>query len=379
MAADSQEEALMTKELETVNNPTDELKDDTDEQKDINDEETEEKLISTPNTATNIPAELLPPSKSLQDIYCDPADADPAQIKEALKQAYQVKKEMTKKNPNWFQSKPSMILSNWLFLGNSRNAFNLPCLKQLGITHILNVTREVTKYHILNTEYPIKYAQLSIDDHMFNPTHSIYDYFSACKEFIDECNPAINGGDHDKKILVHCAAGKSRSSTIIISYLMTSIINMTEIEQNRMKHIRECLNDEKWIHETKHDMKILLGASFTLMDKIEENLNETQREKLIQLRQEKYDERYLNLAEAYYYTKSCRELISPNFSFCGQLKRLEKLYQNGKKSTLCDIPSFTEWDNDTMKVWKECAQKYPIQYPIDQVIDDESGCSCVIL
>ena len=367
MATETNQDVDVVVNEENVSNPTDE----------ITEEEKKEEVKEDVNNATDLPTEFLPPSKTMQDIYCDPINEDEKEVKAKIKEGHKTRKSLQSKENDLFASKPSMILDNWLFLGNARDSFQLPLLKQLGITHILNVTREVYKYHILNKQYPIKYCQLSIDDHMFNAKLSIYDYFLACKQFIDECNPAITN-NNDNKILVHCAMGKSRSSTIVISYLMTSIINMTQQEMNRLQHIRQCLSDEKWIHETKNDMKILMGARFDILDKIESNLNEIQKEKLEQLRKERYDDRYMTMAEAYYFVKSCRELIGPNFSFCGQLKRLEKLYQNGK-DTICDLPSFTEWDNDTINVWRGAAEKYPIEYPIDEIQQEQDNCSCVIL
>ena len=43
----------------------------------------------------------------------------------------------------------------------------------------------------------------------------IYVYFDECHSFIDECICQKN-----KNIIIHCEAGVSRSSTIVISYLM---------------------------------------------------------------------------------------------------------------------------------------------------------------
>jgi protein-tyrosine phosphatase len=46
------------------------------------------------------------------------------------------------------------------------------------------------------------------------PSANLRSHFDACHSFINE---AISGGG---KVLIHCFAGVSRSSTITISYLM---------------------------------------------------------------------------------------------------------------------------------------------------------------
>ena len=159
---------------------------------------------------TSVPSELLPPQKTLQDILCDAADCDEKKLAEALKYGRAARKESRKQKVDVFAVKPSMIIQDWLFLGDARNAFRLDLLLSLGITHILNVSREVPNYHLLNRSHRLRYAQLRVDDaHGHN---SLYDYLDATRQFLDECNPRTSDGRH--KVLVHCARGKSRSSTV---------------------------------------------------------------------------------------------------------------------------------------------------------------------
>lgn len=57
----------------------------------------------------------------------------------------------------------------------------------------------------------IEYKVLDVDD---SPQQNLLQYFQECKEFIDRAHQKGNS------VLVHCAAGISRSATIVCAYLM---------------------------------------------------------------------------------------------------------------------------------------------------------------
>jgi len=59
---------------------------------------------------------------------------------------------------------------------------------------------------------PLQYF-ISIED---TPKQEIVEYINVCNKIIED------GLKNNKKILVHCFAGKSRSSSIILGYLMTT-------------------------------------------------------------------------------------------------------------------------------------------------------------
>ncbi|KAJ5067936.1 dual specificity protein phosphatase [Anaeramoeba ignava] len=103
----------------------------------------------------------------------------------------------------------NQILPN-LFLGPRFVAEkNIENLIKIGITHILNVTKEgETPYKSQFT-----YKTIKIEDDL---GVQISDYFDSSFEFID--SSIKNNG----KVYVHCDAGISRSPTIIIYYLMKS-------------------------------------------------------------------------------------------------------------------------------------------------------------
>eukprot|EP01084_Bolivina_argentea_P220663 373931_1 len=113
---------------------------------------------------------------------------------------------------------PTHILNNKLYLGGMNCANTKYILKNLKITHILNMTMQRNVF-IDDDELNIKYLQCPLWD---IPVEPIENYFEKGIQFIynalDEKNE--NGNIQNNKVLVHCRGGVSRSSTIIIAYLM---------------------------------------------------------------------------------------------------------------------------------------------------------------
>mmetsp|Transcript_59719 Transcript_59719/g.82925 ORF Transcript_59719/g.82925 Transcript_59719/m.82925 type:complete len:86 (-) Transcript_59719:134-391(-) len=76
-------------------------------------------------------------------------------------------------------------------------------LEQRGITHVLVCGNHLQKKHPGN----ITYHQLPLND---IPSQTLMPYFKEAIEFIDK----------GETVLVHCHAGISRSSSMVIAYLM---------------------------------------------------------------------------------------------------------------------------------------------------------------
>ena len=89
----------------------------------------------------------------------------------------------------------------WKFI----SAGDIKDLKEKGIKKILTVMNGTP--HKYNKEDGFNHKMFEIYDTSYE---NIIQYFGECLNFIKG----------DEKILVHCAAGASRSATIVIAYLM---------------------------------------------------------------------------------------------------------------------------------------------------------------
>eukprot|EP01084_Bolivina_argentea_P312142 540385_1 len=120
---------------------------------------------------------------------------------------------------NKIMTYPNMILFNELFLGDGMMAENKDIMNDLGITHIVNVTK---MDFMLDNEVKkrIKYLKLSIDDTTMD-ADKMSTYFDSAAKFMDDAL-INNNKDGKNKVFVHCMAGVSRSASIVISYLMKS-------------------------------------------------------------------------------------------------------------------------------------------------------------
>ncbi|XP_010550757.1 PREDICTED: dual specificity protein phosphatase PHS1 isoform X2 [Tarenaya hassleriana] len=106
--------------------------------------------------------------------------------------------------------KPSMVMNN-LFIGGGLAARSVYTLQHLGITHILCLcANEIGQS---DTQYPglFEYINFSITD---DEDANIESIFEEALDFID------HGEQTGGKVLVHCFEGRSRSSTVVLAYLM---------------------------------------------------------------------------------------------------------------------------------------------------------------
>ena len=104
----------------------------------------------------------------------------------------------------------SEVIEGFMWLGSGRDADNVDDLLDKRITHVLNVTsewRESPRYR----DHQIVFRRLVIKDFV---TESIAGHFESAFAFIDQCR------DKGGRIFIHCVVGKSRSSSVVLAYLM---------------------------------------------------------------------------------------------------------------------------------------------------------------
>ena len=97
---------------------------------------------------------------------------------------------------------------NWLYLGSFENACDIEELNRIKATHILNCAYECINKNISKN---LKKLHLNIRD--LDNFKLLY-YFEKANDFINQCKS--EGGI----LLVHCKYGISRSSSIVIGYLI---------------------------------------------------------------------------------------------------------------------------------------------------------------
>eukprot|EP00761_Pharyngomonas_kirbyi_P012928 gb/GECH01012955.1/.p1 GENE.gb/GECH01012955.1/~~gb/GECH01012955.1/.p1 ORF type:complete len:355 (+),score=86.21 gb/GECH01012955.1/:1-1065(+) len=105
---------------------------------------------------------------------------------------------------------PSQIDES-LFLGKYDHVKERAVLKQLGITHIVNVSRDLACCFEDDRDLGVVYYRVPVDDVLHAP---IDEYFEEAIAFIR------NAEDKGGKIVIHCAMGKSRSVTILAAFLI---------------------------------------------------------------------------------------------------------------------------------------------------------------
>lgn len=126
-------------------------------------------------------------------------------------------------------NEPTKIL-DFLYLGSQENALCKQSLDKLSITYVLNVSITCPKAEFITDA---NFLRIPIND-----SHSakIICYFDVAFKFIEKCRKA------NKKVLVHCLAGISRSPTLAIAYLMKHMRMRNDEALNFVKDKRSTIS-----------------------------------------------------------------------------------------------------------------------------------------
>ncbi|GLD62863.1 dual specificity protein phosphatase 13-like isoform X1 [Lates japonicus] len=141
-----------------------------------------------------------------------------------------------------------------IYIGNVAVAQNKAALLKLGITHVLNAAHS-KRGSIGNQSFygnDFVYCGIPADD----STHFDLDvYFQPAADFIHKALKSPDG-----KVLVHCIMGMSRSSTLVLAYLM--IYRHLSLKQALQKLIQK-----RAIYPNKNFLALLLDLDLQLTRK----------------------------------------------------------------------------------------------------------------
>lgn len=107
-----------------------------------------------------------------------------------------------------FFSKECSRVAEHIYLGSDAVARNREVLREKGITHVLNCVGFVCpEYFKQDLVYKTLWLQDSFSEDITSILYDVFDYFEEVRE---------QGG----RVLVHCCQGVSRSTSLVIAYLM---------------------------------------------------------------------------------------------------------------------------------------------------------------
>lgn len=108
-------------------------------------------------------------------------------------------------------TKPQTLIIKNIYLGNAFNARDYYNLIENKIGLVINCTLDINNYFCNKDN--LKYYRVSILD---NNQSSILKYLNETSDLIKD----FISKEPDKKILIHCFMGSSRSATVLIAYLI---------------------------------------------------------------------------------------------------------------------------------------------------------------
>ena len=110
----------------------------------------------------------------------------------------------------------SMVVPERLYLTNHRGAKDKATIESLSITHIVSVGEEFAGDEPLAESLGIKYHQCDVVD-LEEEAERMRKVLRIAVDFI---HSALSAPGQQHRVLVHCAGGISRSTTVVLAYLI---------------------------------------------------------------------------------------------------------------------------------------------------------------
>ena len=130
------------------------------------------------------------------------------------------------------QMDPASKIFDFLYLGSEWNASNLEELNANGITHIMNVTREIDNF------FPAVFKYQNIREYDVEET-DLLKYWDETYNFVLDCIQSRG------KVLIHCKMGISRSASTVIAFSMKYYGWSLKQSLNYTKERRSIINPNK--------------------------------------------------------------------------------------------------------------------------------------
>ncbi|KAK7387540.1 hypothetical protein VNO78_28423 [Psophocarpus tetragonolobus] len=148
------------------------------------------------------------PSAGSDDLGVWPLPQTPRGSIRAYDSSQPTKDFLFKRDKLAFFDKECSRIAEHIYLGSDTVAKNHELLRQNGITHVLNCVGFVChEYFKGDFEYKTLWLQDSPTEDITSILYDVFDYFEDVRE---------QGG----RVLVHCCQGVSRSTALVIAYLM---------------------------------------------------------------------------------------------------------------------------------------------------------------
>ena len=139
-----------------------------------------------------------------------------------------------------------------VYIGNRIGAEDIAYLKNNRITHVINTAAEIPNYHEGSTG--VRYLKLQLTD---DPRPSVDNLIKVLEPSYNFIMSAIATNPR-ARILVHCAAGISRSASIVTYYLMKKNTMSFNQALELLRTKRGIVNPNPWYRSQLQDAQTII-------------------------------------------------------------------------------------------------------------------------